>query len=881
MSHLRRLIRRLANALRPGRAERQLAREMESHLALLEEDFVRRGLTPEQARAAARRAFGGVEQAKEVQRDARSFVWLEDARRDIGYAARTLARTPGFTVVAILTLALGIGAVTVIYSLVRNVLLQPFPYPHSQRMIDVVVRDSSGRILRGALPVPEFLDYQEQSQAFDDVMGTLTQSMHWVSEAGSERLTVGSVTPNAFTFLGVRPLHGRVFGAADAVPGAPPVAVMNHRTWVTMFGGATDIVGRTLVLNGEPRTVIGIMPPRFEWHVADLWIPGAISRTAPDAGSTVRWFQARLKPGVSVAEAQAQIDVIATRRAAEYPREHPPGSYVQVITVIDWVVGQFRSVLYTLFAAVALLLVIACCNVANMLLARATAREREIAVRAALGASRGRIVRQLLTESAILALGGVAAGSLLAYAGIDLLAQLMPRQGVPWETKLRLDFPVLAFAIATAAFATLAFGLFPALQSVRRELVAGANSSGRSGTAVRRQTRMRSGLVVAEVTLSIILLLAAGILMRTFVKLAGADLGFDARNLLHVRIWFPPREVAEPSERQAFYRQAVDRIGAIPGVSSVAVSDVVPPFGGLRTPVEVRGTPPSDQPVAIVQFCSEQYFETLGLRLIAGRPISPADVQGLRPVAIVSDTFARKYFGTMDTVGQTIRMARLAKLPKPIDSNFEIVGVVQDVANQGVRERPVPHAYVPYTFVAGASLAFSVRTSVPPMQLLNAVKREIQTVNRMVAVPEPDTLENFIHRVFYVQPRFSVIVLGMFAGAGLVLVALGVYGVLAYTVSQQSREIAIRMALGGDRGHVLRMVFRMGMRLLGLGVVAGLAASFATNRLLVSQLWNTSPHDPVTLAAAVAIVGIIGMCACWVPARRAIRVEPITALRHE
>jgi putative ABC transport system permease protein len=369
--------------------------------------------------------------------------------------------------------------------------------------------------------------------------------------------------------------------------------------------------------------------------------------------------------------------------------------------------------------------------------------------------------------------------------------------------------------------------------------------------------------------------------MRTFVKLAGADLGFDAHNLLHARIWFPPKESAAPSERQAFYRQAVDRVGTIPGVLSVAVSDIVPPFGGLRTPVEVRGTPSSDQPAAIVQFCSEQYFHTLGLRLIAGRSLSPADVQGLRPVAIVSETFARRYFGATDAVGQTVRMARLAKLPKPIEANFEIVGVVQDVANQGVRERPLPHAYVPYTLVADASLAFSVRTSVPPTQLLNAVKREIQTVNRMVAVPEPDTLENFIHRAFYVQPRFSVIVLGMFAGTGLVLVALGVYGVLAYTVSQQSREIAIRMALGGDRSHVLRMVFRMGLRLLGLGVAVGLAASFATNRLLVSQLWNTSPHDPATLLAAVAIVGIIGICACWVPARRAIRVEPIAALRHE
>jgi putative ABC transport system permease protein len=809
-------------------------------------------------------------------------AWLDDAWRDIGYAVRTLRRTPGFTAVAVITLALGIGAVTIIYSVVRNVLLDPFPYPHSQRMVDVVVRDASNRIIRGALPAPEFLDYQEQSHAFEDVMGTITDSMHWVSDASAERLTVAWVTPNAFTFLGVRPLAGRVFGPADAAPGAPPVAVLNHRTWMTVFGGDRDVVGRTLVLNGQPRTVIGIMPPRFEWHVADLWIPGALNRTDdPNAPQSSRWFQARLRRGVTVREAEAQLNVIAARRAAEHPKEYPEHFRIQVITVIDWVVGQFRGVLYTLFAAVALLLMIACCNVANMLLARATAREREISVRIALGASRGRVVRQLLAESAMLAAGAVVAGCLLAYAGISALARLMPRQGVPWETEIRLDQPVLVFALATAAVATLASGLFPALQSARGDLMSGTNVGGRSGTAGRRQTRMRSSLVVAEVALSIVLLVGAGLLMRTFVKLVGVDLGFDPRNLLVADVAFPPGQAAAAADQRHFYRQALDRIAAIPGVLSVAVANTAAPFGGRRSALEIPGAAVSPQAAALVVFGSEQLLDTIGLSLVRGRQLSAADVERSQHVAVINETFARRYFASEDPLGRTIRLSTLATMRPPVtDPMFDVIGVVRDAANQGLREPPFPQVYVPFT-LRPVLLTFVMRTSNDPMRILNALRNEIRAVDRQVALQQPITFERLIQRAFFAQPRFSLIVLGMFSCTGLVLVALGVYGVLAYTVSQQSREIAIRMALGGERRHVLHMVLRSGLRLLGAGTGVGLAAGFATNRLLVSQLWNTSPHDPVTLFVATSIVFVIGVCACLVPARRAIRVEPMVALRHE
>lgn len=808
---------------------------------------------------------------------------LEDLRRDIGYGIRTLARTPGFTAVAMITLALGIGAVTVIYSVLRNVVLDPFPYSRSDRMVNVLLKDASDRIIRGPyFPAPEFLDYQEQTRAFEDVVGTSREAMQWIGDAGAERLTIAWMTPNGFAFLGVQPMLGRVFGAADAAPGAPPVGVMAYRTWVRLFGADAGVVGRTLILDGGPRTVVGVMPPRFEWNIVDLWLPAALARSDdPQSPRGFRAFQAHLRPGVTAKEAEAQLNVVAARRAAEHPNDYPPHSRFQVITVIDWVVREFRGVLYTLFGAVSLLLVIACCNVANMLLARATTREREISIRAAIGASRSRIVRQLLVESALLALGGLAAGSLLAYAGIAALAGFMPRQGVPWETEIRLDQPVLLFALAIAALSTVSFGLFPAVQSARRDLAAGANIAGR-GTAGRRQTRMRSSLVVAQVALSIVLLLGAGLLMRTFVKLAGVDLGIDPRNLLVAGIAFPPRQNASAEDQYRFYREAIDRVGSIPGVRSAAISNGPPPFGGMTSGLEILGTAVPPQSSAFVLFSSERLVETVGLSLVKGRAFSGLDVERSHHVALINETLAKTYFDSDEPLGRTVRLARLATLPVPVvDPTFEIIGVVRDFANQGPRERPAPQVFLPFTLRGPAGFGFVVRTSDEPMRVVNAVRQEIQAVDRNVALVEPIAMEDLIQRAFYARPRFSLLVLGIFACTGIVLVAFGVYGVLAYTVSQQTREIAIRMALGGERSHVVGMVLRLGLQLVGAGLIIGVATSLATNRLLVSQLWNTSPNDPMTFGLTISVVVVMAALACWIPARRAVRVEPMIALRHE
>jgi predicted permease len=650
---------------------------------------------------------------------------------------------------------------------------------------------------------------------------------------------------------------------------------------MTLFGGDPSVVGRTIVLNDEPRTIVGIMPPRFEWNVADFWLPSVLSRTDdPQLPKGSRAFQARLRRGVSIKEAEAELQVIAARRATDHPPEYPPHFRIEVITVIDWVVRDFRGVLYTLFGAVSLLLVISCCNVANMLLARATSREREISIRAAIGASRGRIVRQLLVESGLLAVGGLVVGCLLAYGGIAALARFMPRQGVPWETELRLDQPVLVFALIAAAIATIGFGLFPAVQSARADVSVGIDTGGR-GTAGRRQTRMRSGLVIAQVALSIVLLLGAGVLMRTFVKLAKVDLGFDARNILLTGVSLPPRNGASAADRTRLWQQLLDRVRTIPSVASAGISSG-PPFGGIRSPLQIPGVAVPEQSFAFVTASSDGLLETIGVPLVRGRHVSRADVEASRHVAVVNETLATKFFAVNDALGRTIRLPRLAAIPAPIaDPTFEIVGIVRDTANLGPRELPAPQVFVPFTLRPATGVTFVVRTSDNPMRFVNGVRVEAQVVDRQIALVDPTTMEDFVQRVFFARPRFSVLVLGIFACTGVVLVAFGVYGVLSYTVSQRSREIAIRMALGGDHRDVILMVLRLGASLVGAGVLVGIAVSAVTNRLLVTQLWNTSPHDAMTLAVTVAVVVTVGVFACWVPARRAVRIEPMAALRHE
>lgn len=871
---LRRFARRLQAFFGPSRVEDELSREVDAHLGLLEEQFQQRGMTADDARRAARRALGRVDAVKAVQRDARSFIWLEDARIDLRYTVRTLAKAPGFTFLAVLTLGLGIGAVTVIYSVIHNVLLDPLPYPRSDRFVNVVVEDAATGRWRAGLSIPEFLEYRDRSTVFEDVVGTRAEPMLLTMPGRADVFRAVWVTPNFFPFMGLQPLLGRVITDDDGRPGASPVAVLRYRAWITSFGGDPGVVGRTISLNGTPRTIVGVMPPRFTWHAADVWIPGPVDGSGP---MTPRSFQARLKPGVTIAQADSQLMTIATPRAREYPQEYPQNFRVRAHDVIDGVVGDFRGVLYTLLAAVGLLMLIACCNVANMLLARATAREREMTVRAAIGAGRGRIVRQLLVESLLLAFAGAALGCLIAYWGIRGLVPQLPPGPLPGEVEIVLNAPALVVSLCTAVLSALLFGIAPALYSARLNLVDGLRTAGKGVSAERG--RLRSALVVAEIALSLVLLLSAGLLMRSFLSLARVDLGFDPNNAVFARPAFLPGSYETTSERRRLYRQWLERIDALPGVKTAGTTTGLPPYGGFALAMSVLGRETPEQSQIRVQWCSDGYLPALGQRLVAGRGLSEDAMEEPRPVAVVNRAFVRAYLDGGDALGRQIRVAMPGPSPgetQPV--TFEIIGVVQDVNNSGVREVPAPEVYLP-GLPPGMNPMVLVRTTGDPGSVANGVREALRLLDPQVALSE-GTLADTLYRSAYAQPRFSVIVLAVFAVVGMVLVAIGVYSVMAYSVSRQKQELAVRIALGAQRGQVFGLILRRSAVLVAVGVAVGLIASLLAGRLIATQLWNTSATDPLTAVAGVGLVVLVALLASTVPARRAMRIEPMTAMRE-
>jgi predicted permease len=612
-------------------------------------------------------------------------------------------------------------------------------------------------------------------------------------------------------------------------------------------------------------------------------MPMVPNRADPEAKQHYFMFQGHLKPGVTFRDAQADIDVLAHHLAQVYPKDYPKKFTVEVVSWVDWLVRGFRSTLYTLAAAVSLLLLIACSNVANMLLARATAREKEMAIRTSLGATRWRLIRQLLMESLLLALGGAAVGSLLSYGGIKALVTVIPDGAIPHEAVISLNLPVLLFSLGAAVFTALLFGLAPALQTVKRNVAEPLKDSGKGVSGGFRRGKLRNALVLVEVALSLVLLTGAGLLMRSFVALMQVDLGLNPDNVLVARLPFPRGQYKTAEAKRQFFRPLLQRLAALPGVVAATETSTLPPYGGVRTEVEIPGKTHTEKWEAIFQLCSEGYFPTLGIKLLRGRPLSEAEVNDARKVAVVNQTLVKKFFGQDDPIGQRIKLSMLeTEIDPPVkDPVFEIIGVVADAKNSGIQDPPRPELFVPYTITGAFERGILVRTSKDPLAMLNVVRREIWAIDRNVALTLTGSLNDYLKSFSYAEPRFSLILLSVFAGLGLVLVLIGVYSVIAYTVSRQTHEIGIRMALGASRADVLRMVLWMGARLLGMGLATGLVASFAVTRLIASQLWGVSPHDPVTLCGVVAVVAIAGLAACYFPARRATRVDPMAALRHE
>jgi putative ABC transport system permease protein len=809
--------------------------------------------------------------------------------QDIRYALRNLRKAPGFAAVAIITLALGIGSSTAIFSVIDNVLMEPFPYPDAQRYMSVQIHDTeqSGPGGRAAYTGPEFLDYVEQNHVFDRVIANNNTDVLYRSGEGTQRFDGNFVTPGTFEFLGMPALLGRVMQPADYEPGAPPVFMLRYKTWAKSFGADPSIVSKTFVLNGVSRTLIGIMPPRFGWGDAEMWIPAKPSRAATGrviAGAFQQhWFLlGHLKPGVTVKEAEADLTVVARRLATVYPTEYPKHFTVQIESLTNLVVGRFKTTLYIVLAAVGLLLLIGCGNVANLLLARATTREKEFAIRSALGANRWRLIQQLLVESLILATGGAAVGILLAWGGLKSLVALMPQNIIPAEAQIRLNMPVLAFALGLAVSTALAFGLVPALKAARKDLNEPLRDSGKGISGGFRHGRLRDAVVVVEVGLSLILLVAAGLLMRSFVALRDVKLGFQPDHVLVARLPLPVERYKTSDQVAGFYRPLLQRLKGLPGVVDATETSTLPPYGGIPSEIEIPGKTHSEKWNAIFQLVSEGYFPVLKIQFMDGRGFTEAEVTGARKLAIVNQTFVKKYLGNDSPIGRQVRIAQLAEFDDAVkEPSFEIIGLAADAKNRGLQDPVEPEIWVPFTVTGSAFRGILVRTAGEPLIMMNAVQHEIWTTDANVAVTLTGTLEGYISQFSFAGPRFGFFLMTIFGSVGLVLVTIGVYSVLAYTTARRTQEIGIRMALGAKESDVQGMVIRMGLRLVGLGVGIGLIVSLALGRVIATQLWGVSAYDPWTLVCVPAVLLITGVVACWLPARRAASVDPLRALRYE
>jgi putative ABC transport system permease protein len=809
--------------------------------------------------------------------------------QDIRYAIRNLRKTPGFAVVAVLTLGLGIGASTAIFSILENILMEPFPYPDADRFMSIQIHDTERNEPggRAGFTGPEFLDYVEQNHVFDRVIANDNQDVLYRSSEGTQLLSGNYVTPGTFEFLGMPALLGRVMIPADYEPGAPPVFVLRYKTWVNEFGADPKIVNRTFVLNGTARTLIGIMPPRFGWGDADLWTPDKPTHAVATnviAGAFNRYwfFMGHLKPGVSHRQAVADLTIVANRLSSIYPKDYPKHFTVEIQSLTDLVVGRFRTTLYIVLAAVGLLLLIGCGNVANLLLARATTREKEFAVRSALGASRKRLISQLLVESLILALGGALLGALLAWGGLKFVVALMPQDIIPAEAVIRLNTPVLIFTLGVTIMTALIFGLVPALKAARKDLNEPLRDTGKGQSGGFRHGKFRNAVVILEVALSLTLLVAAGLLMRSFVALREVHLGFQPDHVLSARLPLPVERYKTADQVAGFYRPLLLRLKALPGVVAVTETSTLPPYGGIPSEIEVPGKTHSEKWESIFQLCSEGYFQVLKIQLLNGRTFTDAEVAGARKLAVVNQTFVNKYLNGENPMGRQVRISSLADFEDKVpDPTFEIIGVAADVRNRGLQDPAGPEIWIPYTVTGSAFRGVLVRTAQEPLGMLKAVRHEVWATDANVALTLTGTLEGYISQFSYAGPRFGFMLMIIFGSIGLILVTIGVYSLLSYTTARRTQEIGIRMALGAQTADVLNMVIRMGLRLVVIGVVLGLIVSIALGRILATQLWGVSAYDPWTLICVPIVLMITGFLACWFPARRAARVNPLVALRCE
>ncbi|MGO8792322.1 MAG: ADOP family duplicated permease [Terriglobia bacterium] len=884
-----RLFRRLRALFRKEEFDHQLADEMAFHLAKQIEQSLAAGMAPEEARYAALRRFGGVEQVKEQCRDARRLNRLENFLHDVRYGVRQLRRDPGFAAVAVLTLVLGIGANTAIFSVVDAVLIRPLPYRDAGRLVYISEfwpRETPVR----TVPSPDFANWSEHSRLCDGMAAYGGGAeMNLTSPGEPERLLGARVTWDFFPLLGVQPSLGRGFLREEDQPGGRQVVLLSHELWQRRFGSNPRVVGTSVQLDGSLHTVVGVIPAGFRFpddeFKAELFLPMVVARAAewgtpaPEKFRLVRTL-ARLKPGVTIDNVKAELTGLVQQTAGQEPPQFirmRAGMEVQVTPLHARLAAPARPILLVLFGSVALLLLMSCVNVAGLQLARGAARRKELAVRAALGAPRLRIAAQLLTESLVLAMAAGPVAVVVGFAGLRALQALGPPQ-IPHLESIHLDLRVLLFALLVATLTGLLFGLSPAILASRVQLDEALKQSTSRSTSGQEQHRLRSILVTTEIALAVVLLIGAGLLTRSFVYLTSINPGFDPRQLLTLRISLSGSEYSKPEQQAAFYEQLLQRVRALPAIQSADAGSGLPLIGwGSLRGTDVEGQPaalPGLRPDIACDVVSPGYFQTLRIPMVAGRAFTARDRQGVSPVAVVNRAFVHQFFPDVNPLGKHLGSGARGGPWR------EIVGIVGNVRQLGPDHAESPEIYIPYEQEPSADMNVVLRAANDPLNSVAAVKAAVRSVDANLPVYDVATMDQRLSESVAPQ-RFNALLVGMFAVLALGLAAVGIYGVLAYSVERRTHEIGIRLAMGASREDVLAQVVGEGMRLVAVGMGIGLAGSLALARVLRTLLFGVHPTDPVTLAAVSAGLALVAALACYLPARRATKVDPMVALRYE
>jgi putative ABC transport system permease protein len=810
---------------------------------------------------------------------------MKGTLHDFVAAIKSLIRDPSFTCIATLNLTLGIGGAVAIFSVIYAVLLDPFPYRDIERIVGFQIRNTSGDASRGrsAFRPDEFADYQAALLSFEAVIAGTREDVLYTTAEGTEQLFGGLVSGNLFEFLGVPAKLGRTLLPADAEPQAPRTFVMSHRLWIRLFGGDPHILGRQFLLNGAQTELVGIMPARFTKLGVDVWRPTQINRTDPDSAQRSFTFEGRLKRGTTIEETEAEIAVVAKRVATTYPSRYPDSFSVIVTPFLQTAVAQFRQTLYGLAIAVGILVVVACANVANLLLTRASTRSREVAIRSALGATRRVLIRQLLGESLVLALLSGVFGITVAYLGLASLVRVMPQGLIPGEAVIEINFVVLCFGVAFAIATAVTCGFVTVVGASRKDLTKPLRAAATGMSESAEHQRWNNTLVVVEVGLATTLILGAGLLARSLVNLQTVDLGLDTGRVLHARLSLPRTRYSTAENTQQFYDELLSRLKLLPGVVSAATTSALPPYGGDRSELDVLGTAHVERWEALFQLCSEGYFRTLGVPMLSGRALTITDTSNSRRVAVVNEAFANRYLAAVNPLGRQVEVKLLSSGANPPVQTpvFEIVGVAANSRNQGVLEPALPEIFIPFSTTGAFPRGILIKTESDPLRMINGVRREVWAMDRNVALTLVGSLDDYLVRFSYAQPRFMLSVFTVFSCTSLLLVVLGVFGVISYRVARQKREIAIRMSLGASRTEVVRMILDRGMRLVAAGQIVGLVGSLALTRVIASQLFGVSAYDPATLLAGTSAIALGGFIACYLPAIRAARGSPWHVLRND